>query len=186
MMKYLSTGQQGVLFFLALVLLTFLYFQFYHPPAPSPEQSEMEIVVEVQGDVKEPGIYLFRNPPTLRDALEKAGGILGTPSFDTGSSSEFLETGTLLTIRKDSQDQVKAKWGRMEARKLLVFSIPLDLNRVTEEDLRLVPGIGEGLAREILIYRRSRGGFRSVEELKEVKGIGERNYPCLNNFFVVR
>jgi competence protein ComEA len=74
----------------------------------------------------------------------------------------------------------------MEANKLLVFSIPLDLNRVSIEDLCLVPEIGELLAREIVVYREKKRGFRSVEELKNVKGIGEKKYQSLKNFFIVR
>ncbi|MDO9123529.1 MAG: helix-hairpin-helix domain-containing protein, partial [Deltaproteobacteria bacterium] len=76
--------------------------------------------------------------------------------------------------------------GTMEAHKLLVFNIPLDLNRVSMEDLCLLPGIGESLAREIITYRERRKGFRSVEELKNVKGIGEKKYQSLKTFFVIR
>jgi competence protein ComEA len=74
----------------------------------------------------------------------------------------------------------------MEANKLLVFSIPLDLNRVSIEDLCLVPGIGESLAREIVAYRERRKGFQSVDELKNVKGIGSKKYSPLKNFFMVK
>jgi competence protein ComEA len=74
----------------------------------------------------------------------------------------------------------------MEANKLLAFSIPLDLNRVSAEDLCLISGIGESLAREIVTYRERRKGFRSVEELKNVKGIEEKKYRSLKTFFTLR
>jgi competence protein ComEA len=74
----------------------------------------------------------------------------------------------------------------METSKLLAFSIPLDLNRVSSEDLRLVPGIGESLAREMTAYRERRRAFRSVEELREVKGIGEKKYRSVKPFFTVK
>jgi len=76
--------------------------------------------------------------------------------------------------------------GRMAANKLLVFSIPLDLNQVSIEDLCLIPGIGESLAKEIIIYRERRKGFRSVEELKSIKGIGENKYRSFKTFFIVK
>jgi competence protein ComEA len=75
---------------------------------------------------------------------------------------------------------------RMAANKLLVFSIPLDLNRVSPEDLCFIPGIGESLAQEIITYRERRKGFRSVEELKNVKGIGEKKYQSFKTFFIIR
>jgi len=185
-MRYFSLGQQWVLLFLALFILGILTFNFYyHSPLP-PEETVKEIVVEVLGEIQKPGIYIFRNPPTIKEVLEKAGEQRETANFDETPSSEVLETGTLLEVRRESSQEIKIKIERMEANKLLVFSIPLDLNRVSIEDLCLVSEIGELLAREIVVYRGKRKGFRSVEELKNVKGIGEKKYQFLKNFFVVR
>jgi competence protein ComEA len=162
-----------------------------------------ETVVEVLGEVQKPGVYFFQNPPTLKEALEKAGGMKETGRFDETSSTEILETGTLLTVVKEpqnitfspsfaageigriKQEEIKVKIGRMEANKLLVFSLPLDLNRVSKEDLCLIQGIGESLAQEIIAYRERRKGFRSVEELRKIKGIGEKKWKAIKNFFVV-
>jgi competence protein ComEA len=118
--------------------------------------------------------------------IEKAGGLKETAQFDTASFSEILETGTLLTVTKESSREVKVKMERMAANKLLVFSIPLDLNRVSMEDLCLIPGIGESLAQEIITYRERRKGFRSVEELKNVRGIGGKKYKNLKGFFIIK
>jgi len=204
-MKYFSLHQQWVLFFIALLLLGILYFKFYYHPLPSPPEAIIrEIVVEVLGEVRNPGVYLFQNPPTLREAIERAGGLKETALFDVTSYSEILETGVLLTIMKESSqipphppllkaenggikhDEIKIKIGRMAANKLLVFSIPLDLNRVSIEDLCLIPGIGESLAQEMIAYRERRRGFRSVGELKNVKGIGEKKYQNLKRFFITK
>ena len=219
-MKYFSVGQQWILFALALLLLGSLYLNFYYQPQPIPsEASAKEIVVEVSGEVRQPGIYLFENSPTLREAIQMAGGLKEAAQFDTTSSSTILETGTLLTVTRESSrihhspplpspfppgerekregplpteqhqgmthEELKIRIGRMAANKLLVFSIPLDLNRVSLEDLCLIPGIGETLSREILAYRDRRKGFRSVEELKNVRGIGGKKYETFKKFFAV-
>ena len=185
-MKYFSLHQQWVLFVLALLLLGILYFKFYYHPRPSPSEGVVrETVVEISGEVRNPEVYLFQDPPTLREAIEKAGGLKETAQFDSISSTEVLETGTLLTVTKESSQEFKAKLGRMTADKLLVFSIPLDLNRISLEDLCLIPGIGESLAKEIVLYRERRRGFRSVEELKNVKGIGEKKYRVFKSYFSV-
>jgi competence protein ComEA len=183
--KYLSLGQQKVLFFLAIFILAALYFRFYYHPLPfRSEEIVREFVVEVSGEVPNPGIYFFQNPPTLKEAIKKAGGLKENALLETNLSPEVLETGTLITILKESN--IKVKWGRMQANKLLVFSIPLDINRVSIEDLCLIPGIGESLAREIVAYRERRRGFRSVEELINVKGIREKKYKFFNTFFITR
>jgi competence protein ComEA len=184
--KYFSLGQQRILFIFATFVLVILYFRFYHRPlSPPPEETPKEIVVEVSGEVRNPGIHLFQNPPTVREAIDKAGGLKEVALFDTGATLETLETGTLLTILKESSREIKVKLGRMEARKLLAFSLPLDLNRVSAEDLCLIPGIGESLAQEIFAYREKRRGFRSAEELKNVKGIGEKKWTTIKPFFFV-
>jgi competence protein ComEA len=186
-MRYFSLGQQKILFILALFILLIIYLQFYyHPFRSSPEENIREVVVEILGEVRNPGIQIFRHSPTLKESIEKAGGLKDIAFFDTDSSLEALETGTLLTVLKESRGEIKIKLGRMEARKLLVFSIPLDLNRVSAEDLCLIPGIGESLAREIVTYRERRKGFRSVEELKNVKGIGQKKYKDLKETFTIK
>jgi competence protein ComEA len=211
--RYFSLGQQKVLFILALFLLGILTFKFYSSPSAPSEEITKEIVIEVLGEVRNPGVYIFQHSPTLKEAIEKAGGFKEPASIDPELSSIALETGTLLTIAKESpsnnipsplggegkgegglkrapkgikQDEIKIKIGTMDAHKLLVFNIPLDLNRVSVEDLCLLPGIGESLAREIITYRERRRGFRSVEELKNIKGIGDKKYESLKSFFVIR
>ncbi len=195
-MKYFSLPQQWVLLGLALFILGLLYFRFYDHPPLAPEAIVKEFVVEVSGEVRNPGVHLFQNPPTRKEAIERAGGLKGPAPIDLGEASQILETGTLLTISKEKvsikeeqeggrSDEIKIKMDRMAANKLLVFSIPLDLNRVSTEDLCLIPGIGASLAQEIIAYREKRRAFPSVDELKEVKGIGEKKWKALKNYFVV-
>ncbi|MBM4277533.1 MAG: hypothetical protein FJ130_06550 [Deltaproteobacteria bacterium] len=211
--RYFSLGQQKGLFVLALFLLGIFTFKLYYSPLDPSEEITKEIVIEVLGEVRKPGVYIFQHSPTLKEAIEKADGLKEPASVDPESSSIVLETGTLLTIVQESpyqnipsplegegkgegglrreskgikQDEIRIKIGRVEAHKLLVFNIPLDLNRVSMEDLCLIPGIGESLAREIVTYRERRRGFRSVEELKNVKGIGEKKYESFKTYFIVR
>jgi competence protein ComEA len=220
-MKYFSIHQQWVLFAVALLLLGSFYYKFFYPSPPlSSEEFWKEVVVEVSGEVHHPGIYLFQNPPTLRAAIERAGGLKETAQFDATSSPEILETGTLLIISKGfsaispsplrpfplppwergkgekrlpvgenkgmKNEKIKVIIGRMAANKLLVFSIPIDLNRASFEDLCLIPGIGEALAREMIAYRERRKGFRSVEEIKNMRGIGEKKYQSFKAFFIIK
>jgi competence ComEA-like helix-hairpin-helix protein len=220
-MKYFSLHQQWVLYGITLLLLGSLWFSFsYHPPSPSSEELVKEVVIEVSGEVRSPGVYLFKNPPTLREAVERAGGLKESVQLDTTLPPEMLETGTLLMIGKRfsaippspphpfsfppgergkneqslsdgenkgmKNDEIRIRISRMAADKCLIFSIPLDLNRISMEDLCLIPGIGESLAQEVIAYRERRRGFRSVEDLRNVRGIGEKKYRSLKGFFTTR
>jgi len=53
-------------------------------------------------------------------------------------------------------------------------TFPLDINAAKVEDFMALPGIGETLARRLVDYRKRHGGFRSVEDLRQVRGIGEK------------
>lgn len=183
--RYFSIDQQKILFCLALLVLGILYFKFYYRSHLPHVEFTQEIAVEILGEVNKPGLYIFKHSPTLGEAIQRAGGLKEYALFDEESSSKVLESGTLINVEKRLEKEVRIRIERMEARKLLLFSIPLDLNKVSIEDLCLIPGIGESLAQEILTYRKKRNGFRSVEELKNVRGIGEKNFKSLRNFFII-
>ena len=208
-----SLAQQWILLVLAFLILGLLLHRFYVPSLSSPPDIRTEFAIEVTGDIRKPGIFIFQAAPALREAIEKAGGVKDTGLLKDHLLSQTLETGTLLTVTKESSQipphpplpkrgnegrlrngeqesfkhsDTRIKIGRMAANKLLVCSIPLDLNRVSVEDLCLVPGIGDSLAREIVAHRERRRGFRSVSELKNVKGIGEKKYQTYEKYLVVR
>jgi competence ComEA-like helix-hairpin-helix protein len=68
----------------------------------------------------------------------------------------------------------------------LVLGLSVDINEATLDELTLLPGIGEDLARLILKKRRESGGFRSIEELEDVKGIGEAKLRAIGPFIEVK
>ncbi|MDF0644056.1 MAG: helix-hairpin-helix domain-containing protein [Nitrospira sp.] len=61
----------------------------------------------------------------------------------------------------------------------------VDLNRATEKDLELLPGIGAVLAGRIVKYRQDVGSFSRVEDLRDVKGIGKKKFDKIKNLVQV-
>ncbi len=78
---------------------------------------------------------------------------------------------------------VSAKTGSVPRRPV---TFPLDLNSARLEDLMELPGIGEKLAQRLVEYRKSHGGFRSVEDLRNVRGIGAKRMERLRPLVVTR
>jgi competence protein ComEA len=73
----------------------------------------------------------------------------------------------------------------MSGRKKLVLGIPVDVNEATAEELALVPGIGEGLARRIAEFRASRSAFKTWHDLRKVKGVGPANIRAFRDFLQI-
>jgi competence protein ComEA len=67
----------------------------------------------------------------------------------------------------------------------MLFFIPFDLNQATTNQLEAIPGIGEKLSRDIFEYRAKNGSFKSIEELKNVPGIGDENYTKIKPYFAL-
>lgn len=69
--------------------------------------------------------------------------------------------------------------------KASVPSSPVNLNAATEAQLESLPGIGAKAAQRILEFRQKNGGFKKIEDLMNVKGIGEKNFLKLKPYITV-
>ena len=61
----------------------------------------------------------------------------------------------------------------------------LNLNTADQEKLVSVPGIGKKIAQDIIEYRKLHGKFNNLEELKQIKGIGEVKYDLIKDYFLI-
>jgi competence protein ComEA len=143
-------------------------------PAPSPTPAT--IVVDVTGWVRRPGVYDFRQGDRVIDAIRMAGG---------GRSGADLTSINLAALLTDGQQIVvprKGKLGVAGPGSSGTGGAPgssgaeplINLNTATLDQLETLPGIGPALGQRILDYRQEHGPFRSVDELLNVSGIGEK------------
>ena len=113
------------------------------------------IQVEVRGHLQNPGIFELQRFATLQDLLTQV--ILYEDSnLDTMSLQHVLRDRQMIMIEKTKENK----------RNLI------SINSATLEEFVLLPGIGDATANQILEYRQQSGGFLSLEQLMEVKGIG--------------
>jgi competence protein ComEA len=138
-----------------------------------------EIVVDVSGKVREPGIHRLPAGSRVVDALEAAGGV--RPGTETAglNRARFLVDGEQVVVGGPAPAQAQPPAGTTAAG--AAPTGPVSLNTATVEQLDTLPGVGPVLAQHIIDHRTRHGGFRSVEELREVNGIGERRFADLRN-----
>lgn len=135
-----------------------------------------EVVVYVAGEVTSPGVVRLREGSRVIDALEQAGG--PTPDAD-------LEALNLAQPLQDGQKIQVPRMGESPSAKGQGGGGKVNINLAGREELERLPGIGPTLADRIVAYRESKGGFRSVEELRQVSGIGEKKFAEIRDLVEV-
>ncbi|RZU24934.1 competence protein ComEA [Streptomyces sp. BK239] len=150
-----------------------------------------EIVVDVSGKVREPGIHRLPAGSRVVDALNAAGGVRPGTNTDGLNRARFLIDGEQVVVGGAGVGGGGAVGGGAASGPAAGGAagpgvgtgagVPVSLNTATVEQLDALPGVGPVLARHIVDYRAQQGGFRSVDELREVNGIGQRRFADLRD-----
>lgn len=134
------------------------------------------IVVDVSGKVQRPGIHRLHAGSRVADALRAAGGARAGTDLTGLNRARLLMDGEQVVVGGPTPPGPVATGpgtGGAQA------AGPVSLNSATAEQLETLPGVGPVLAQHIVDYRTQHGGFRSIDELTEVNGIGDRRFADL-------
>lgn len=148
-----------------------------------------EIVVDVTGKVRDPGIHRLPAGSRVADALRAAGGVRPGTKIDSLNRARFLVDGEQVIVGAGPGGGSAGATDASGATGAAGTSgasgqtptAPVTLSTATVDQLDTLPGVGPVLAQHIVDYRTQHGGFRSVDELREVTGIGERRFADLRN-----
>ncbi|MFJ6612546.1 helix-hairpin-helix domain-containing protein [Streptomyces sp. NPDC091289] len=161
------------------------------PAAGAPPGGEAggsgQIVVDVSGKVRRPGVRRLPAGSRVADALEAAGGVRAGTDVTGLNRARVLTDGEQVVVGVPPGPPVSGASGGggggadgpAGAPGGPGPSAPLSLNTATPEQLETLPGVGPVLARHLIDYRTEHGGFRSVDELRQVNGIGDRRFADL-------
>ena len=153
-------------------------------------ETENKIYVHVVGEVKNPGVYEMSLGDRVFHAIEKAGGATEDADLDSINLAEKLKDGEKIIVYSkemlNSNVDVSEKTAS-ENQKMYFKSQSnlININTASREELETLPGIGEVLAQRIIDYRRTNGYFKSIEEIKEVSGIGEKKFEAIKDLITV-
>jgi competence protein ComEA len=157
------------------------------PPSPagSTGSTGTTIVVDVSGKVRSPGLQRLPAGSRVEDALRAAGGVRPGANTEGLNRARLLADGEQVVVGVPAAVAGPVMGGGSSATGIggsasgAVPSAPVSLSTATVDQLDTLPGVGPVLAQHIIDYRTQHGGFRSVDELREVNGIGDRRFSDL-------
>jgi competence protein ComEA len=132
-----------------------------------PDQPPADAHVHVAGAVARPGLYRVRAGARVAEVVDAAGGPTADADIDQLNLAARVSDGDRVYVAR------KGEVAPPPAPVLSERAASIDLNTATVEQLDALPGIGPATAQAIVDHRRRKGRLRSVEELLEVRGIGE-------------
>jgi competence protein ComEA len=146
-----------------------------------------EIVVDVKGAVKQPGIY--RLPPNSRvyEAIEAAGGTTDEAETDRLNLADFLIDGMAVVVpREGDGPQNTAQMTEGTGGGNNTGTGKVNINRASEAELQTLSGIGPAKAAAIVKDREENGPFKTVDDLTRVSGIGDKTLENIKDDITVR
>ena len=167
------------------------------PPSVSPTPTpKPEIAVHVTGAVKVPGVYYLATGARVHEAIEKAGGTTDRADVHSLNLAAKIRDGQQIDVPEVHQiSDVRQNTPISSTVEEPVIpispdrSVPpqpsvqkpvpsdgsrININTATWQELQTLRGIGPALAQRIVEYRQTSGGFSTVDDLTNVKGIGEK------------
>ena len=146
------------------------------------------VLVHVAGAVVRPGLVRVVQGSRVADAIAAAGGAAPNADLDRLNLAAKVADGEriLVVIVGAPASGLDTEPGTgYDSTGSSGDGAPVNLNTATSEDLDALPGIGPALAAAILRERERRGGFTSVEQLRDVRGIGEKRFADLRDLVTV-
>ena len=161
--------------------------QIAEPPATAAVE-EVPVTVCVSGAVKQPGVYQIPKGSRAQQVIELAGGVTEEADMDKVNLAQLCKDGGHIKVPRLSQARLKKKLQK-KAETVQRTENPaasgtggilVHLNSATEAELEQLPGIGQATARQIVLFRNRRG-FRSIEEIMQVPGIGPAKFAKMRD-----
>lgn len=153
------------------------------PEEESGTETEKWLGVHVSGAVRNPdAVYYLKEGDRVADAVEAAGGALDTADLSRLNLAGYVQDGQKIYVPEYGETSWESENTGAENQETPLTNI----NLATKIELLELPGIGETYAQRIIDYREAYGPFERIEDIMNVKGIGESKFEDLKNRITVR
>lgn len=149
-----------------------------------PVPTSQPLVVDISGEINQPGIYQLPPGSRLKDAVEISGGITSQADLSTLNLAAPLKDGQKVEIPARKSVNQAAGFSP-SAQPISTGSGLININTARVEELEQLPGIGAVKANAIIAYRNEHGRFSAIHEIQNVTGIGSALFEQIQNLICV-
>ena len=140
------------------------------------KEEKEKIKVHVAGAVVTEGLVELEEGARVEDAIKGAGGTTINANIKDINLAQKLQDGQKIYIPKQDEEE---KY-KIENNNENISNVgKININTATQTELELLTGIGPSMAGKIISYRNKNGKFKSIDEIKEVSGIGEAKFEMI-------
>lgn len=143
------------------------------------EKVEENVVIDISGEVKNPGIYKMKGRVRLYEVIEKAGGLKEEANINSINQARYVNDGEKILIPSMKNLDNKESITDNNSSDNLI-----NINFATKEELMKLPGVGDVTANRIIEYRE-KSSFTKKEDIKNVNGIGEATYKKIESMISI-
>ena len=144
----------------------------------------VEIAVHITGEVKKQGLIYLKEGSRVADAIEKAGGETENADLSQINLAYVLQDGQKIYVPNKNEkisQYITGNSGNNDTEENNTSNSSkedskVNINTANQSELDSLPGIGPSIAQKIIDYREENGNFKTIEELQNVKGIGDAKY----------
>ena len=160
----------------------------------STEEEKNEIVVDIKGAVVNPGVYKVVKESIVNDLIQMAGGLTKDADTSNLNLSKTLTNEMVVTVyTKDEVKNMAKLYSITESTESTSndktttdqASSLININTASLSELQNIPGVGEAKAKLIIDYRTNCGKFTKKEDIKNIKGIGDKMYEKMAPYLTV-
>ena len=147
---------------------------------PEEIQEPIYYLVDVKGQVSQPGVYEVESTLRIHAVIRLAGGFLETANVEAMNLAQKIKDEMVIYVPHLDDEiptDVEQTWSETNE-----TNSKVSLNDATEAELQTLPGIGPSKAAAIVNYREETGSFQSIDELVNVSGIGEKTLEKLREY----
>ena len=154
---------------------------------------KMPIIVHIAGAIKKPGVYQLKENNRIIDAIQMAGGATEDANLDAINLAAFIHDSqkiivpfvTLHDPDKNDKNSVFITAETPYSSNSIQSSKEININIVDAAALQCLPGIGPVLAERIIDYRQKNGLFGTIDNIKEVSGIGDKKFEGIKDLICI-